>query len=374
MRGPIRSTPCSAARLNPESVLVLVGDTLVTQRRARLHDTESVELRPVISGGCTVKCRRLPRRPAVIDVTPAQHGVLRRLLPAPLRRAGAKRRPLPPDARAGRARAGGGVGRQGLPRAVGRAAPTSATRRTACTWDSASASTPTSRAACATGLRRRAGMPPWSRSTSRPTPGSTSRRARPARKRAPVRGLWAVEAAPASITPPSTAATTWWPRATTSTTRRPSLLGNILRWKTDVPRPSVPGAAGGARLRAQGEAARARRPARDCGLLRHPRHRLPGRGVPDGRGQQAPRVQGVAQRPRGPLARHQGRVPVRVHRAGPRALHGHHGAGAARPRRVHQVRAPTPVPDSGAAPMYAFCKLADRMAAGPVDVQLRTKG
>ncbi|MEX2100258.1 MAG: MoaD/ThiS family protein [Acidimicrobiia bacterium] len=36
--------------LNPESVLVIVGDELVT-RDARLDDTASVEIRPVISGG-----------------------------------------------------------------------------------------------------------------------------------------------------------------------------------------------------------------------------------------------------------------------------------------------------------------------------------
>ena len=36
--------------LNPESVLVIVGDELVT-RDARLDDTDAVEIRPVISGG-----------------------------------------------------------------------------------------------------------------------------------------------------------------------------------------------------------------------------------------------------------------------------------------------------------------------------------
>jgi sulfur carrier protein len=36
--------------LNPESVLVIVGDELVT-RDARVADTASVEIRPVISGG-----------------------------------------------------------------------------------------------------------------------------------------------------------------------------------------------------------------------------------------------------------------------------------------------------------------------------------
>jgi sulfur carrier protein len=36
--------------LNPESVLVIDGDELVT-RDARLADTATVEIRPVISGG-----------------------------------------------------------------------------------------------------------------------------------------------------------------------------------------------------------------------------------------------------------------------------------------------------------------------------------
>jgi len=36
--------------LNPESVLVIVGDELVT-RDARIDDADAVEIRPVISGG-----------------------------------------------------------------------------------------------------------------------------------------------------------------------------------------------------------------------------------------------------------------------------------------------------------------------------------
>jgi sulfur carrier protein ThiS len=36
--------------LNPESVLVIAGDELVP-RDARLDDTATVEIRPVISGG-----------------------------------------------------------------------------------------------------------------------------------------------------------------------------------------------------------------------------------------------------------------------------------------------------------------------------------
>ena len=63
-----------------------------------------------------------------------------------------------------------------------------------------------------------------------------------------------------------------------------------------VPGPPASGAARGAGLRPQGEAARAAGRARDRGLLRAAPDRLPGRGVPDGRGQPPPRVQGDAQR------------------------------------------------------------------------------
>ena len=38
--------------VNPESVLVIQGDTLVT-RDARLSDTDVIEIRPVTSGGAT---------------------------------------------------------------------------------------------------------------------------------------------------------------------------------------------------------------------------------------------------------------------------------------------------------------------------------
>lgn len=38
--------------INPESVLVICGDTLVT-RDAALGDADTVEIRPVISGGAT---------------------------------------------------------------------------------------------------------------------------------------------------------------------------------------------------------------------------------------------------------------------------------------------------------------------------------
>lgn len=46
--------------LNPESVLVICGDTLVT-RDARLSDADVVEIRPVISGGAGSGDPRSPR-------------------------------------------------------------------------------------------------------------------------------------------------------------------------------------------------------------------------------------------------------------------------------------------------------------------------
>ena len=54
MRGTLQRGALAALlgrlELNPESVLVICGDTLVT-RDARLADDDVVEIRPVISGG-----------------------------------------------------------------------------------------------------------------------------------------------------------------------------------------------------------------------------------------------------------------------------------------------------------------------------------
>jgi sulfur carrier protein ThiS len=53
VRGPITVLSLlERLELNPESVLVIVDDELVT-RDARLADTDAVEIRPVISGGAT---------------------------------------------------------------------------------------------------------------------------------------------------------------------------------------------------------------------------------------------------------------------------------------------------------------------------------
>jgi len=53
VRGPTTvASLLERLELNPESVLVIVDDQLVT-RDARLADTDAVEIRPVISGGST---------------------------------------------------------------------------------------------------------------------------------------------------------------------------------------------------------------------------------------------------------------------------------------------------------------------------------
>ena len=53
VRGPLTVLSLlERLELNPESVLVIVDDELVT-RDARLADTDAVEIRPVISGGAT---------------------------------------------------------------------------------------------------------------------------------------------------------------------------------------------------------------------------------------------------------------------------------------------------------------------------------
>jgi sulfur carrier protein ThiS len=51
VRGPMTvASLLEHLELNPESVLVIIGDELVT-RDARIGDAAAVEIRPVISGG-----------------------------------------------------------------------------------------------------------------------------------------------------------------------------------------------------------------------------------------------------------------------------------------------------------------------------------
>ena len=99
------------------------------------------------------------------------------------------------------------------------------------------------------------------------------------------------------------------------------LFGNVLRWQTDYLGRQLPVLPARQRLPAQGQAAGAAGRAGDGRVLRAPRHRLHRRGVPDGGRQQAPRLQGGAQRHRGGVAGHQARLLLRVPRPGVGALH-----------------------------------------------------
>ncbi len=94
------------------------------------------------------------------------------------------------------------------------------------------------------------------------------------------------------------------------------LFGNVLRWNTEYLARQHPVLPAARWLPAKGEAARAARRTRDGGVLRAARHRLPSRGVPDGRRQSASRVQGRAERDRSAIARVEARVLLRVPRQG----------------------------------------------------------
>ena len=132
------------------------------------------------------------------------------------------------------------------------------------------------------------------------------------------------------------------------------LFGNVLHWQTDYLGRQLPVLPGAQRLPEEGEAARPPRRAGDGRLLRAAPHRLHRRGVPDGGGQQAPRVQGGAQRDRGHLAGQQARLLLRVPRPGVGAVHprGRGRAGAAagvQPlRRAHHGRGVRVLPPGGA--------------------------
>ena len=127
-------------------------------------------------------------------------------------------------------------------------------------------------------------------STSRPPPTSPSAcRARRA----------ACRSATCSTTPPAAAATTPSPPATTSTTRPRCCSATCCGGTTEYLGRQLPVLPERRRLPAQGQAAGAPGRAGDGGVVRAAGHRLPGRGVPDGGGQQAPRLQGGAQRDRG---------------------------------------------------------------------------
>ena len=126
-----------------------------------------------------------------------------------------------------------------------------------------------------------------------------------------------------------------------------------------LPRPPAPGAAGPRRLPPQGQAAGAPRRARDGRLLRAPRHRLHRRGVPDGGRQQAPRLQGGAQRHRGDVAGHEARLLLRLPRPGLAPVR-RPTPSAEQRRRCGRAR-PCGAPTTGE--VCAFCRLVERAAA-----------
>ena len=119
-----------------------------------------------------------------------------------------------------------------------------------------------------------------------------------------------------------------------------------------LPRPPAARAAGPPRLPQEGQAARAPGRAGDGGLLRAPGHRLHRRGVPDGRRQQAPRLQGGAQRHRGHLAGHASTTSTSASSPGPPSDFTPEAEAEQEPlRRCERCGAPTP------GEVCAFCRL-----------------
>ena len=248
----------------------------------------------------------------------------RRVLPRPLRRAlsgaGAARDPRTPDDRAERARPRGGVGRQGLARALGpprgarlrRRRPVPRPRHRRLLRRVGRATRARTRGAA---RRRRS-----TRSISRATSASRSRAPPRRRDAAPCGCVRAVEAAPVQLL-----------RARARLRRRRDRPQPRRRGRGPprqraalgrrVPRSSAPGAARGAGLRAQGEAARPPRRARDGGVLRAARASTTrSRSARWPAGNRHLGYKEMLNDARGPLAGHQGRVPVRLPRARARAL------------------------------------------------------
>ncbi len=136
-----------------------------------------------------------------------------------------------------------------------------------------------------------------------------------------------------------------------------------------LPGPPAAGAARRQRLPPQGQAAGAPDRAGDGGVVHRAGHRLPGRGVPDGGRQQAPRLQGGAEPARSALARDQGGVLPRLRRA--------HGAAARRSFAVPPSRDSAPCARCGSpttGEVCAFCRLVEVAAAHePVPVEMLTR-
>ena len=115
-----------------------------------------------------------------------------------------------------------------------------------------------------------------------------------------------------------------------------------------LPRPPAPGAAGDQRVSEEGEATGPPDRARDGGVVSRAGNRLRGRGMPDRCRQQAPLVQGIAERHRGQVTRCKGIVLPRASSSAwlrcwpgiplPRQATSTNASGAGRPRRGRSVR------------------------------------
>ena len=137
------------------------------------------------------------------------------------------------------------------------------------------------------------------------------------------------------------------------------LLGNVLRWETGYLGRQHPVLPAARRLRAQGEAARPARRARDGRVLRAARAsttRSRSARWPPATGTSATRR--CSTQLEDALAGLQGRVPVRLPRARARALRGRRRRRARRARRVHACAARRPP-----ASVCAFCRLRERAGA-----------
>ena len=278
-----------------------------------------------------MKCR-VCRQPAVIDLPRHNANFCARAPGQAVPRSGGQGHRRPRHAHPGGAGAGGGVGRQGQPGGLGPVAGRSATRPTACTSAWASGATATRRrrprgrsprSACGCALREVS-----SRDDSRLRRADRGGRDPPGA----VLVLRPLQASPVRCRGPRRADTTWSPPGTTSTTRLPCCsatpcAGTSTTWPASCP--CCPAHDGFPRkvkplVRLSGEG--------DGGLLHRAGHRLPGRGVPDGRGQPPPRLQGGPQHRRGTLTGHEGCLLPRLPGPdGPPWLAGVHAARASGP-------------------------------------------
>ena len=153
------------------------------------------------------------------------------------------------------------------------------------------------------------------------------------------------------------------------------LLGNTLRWDVDYLARQLPVLPGDRPLPAEGQAARAPHRARDGRVVHRARHRLPGRGVPDGGRQpstSATRRRSTASRParRAPRRRSTSRSSTTW-----RPLLARCGARSRGRTTCARCGAPTPGSDSpDSDELCAFCRLVDRASAHePVPVEMLVK-